>query len=71
MSKRFRCGRLILTKDGTIKKLGLEEGGGTRWCTWDNNDMDFNNVHYRLRDIFHLRKWKKGFSIVYYLLYYR
>jgi hypothetical protein len=71
MNKRFRCGRLILTKDGTIKKLGLEEGGGTRWCAWDNNDMDFNNVHYRLRDIFHLRKWKKGFSIVYYLLYYR
>ncbi|CAF3384090.1 unnamed protein product [Rotaria sp. Silwood2] len=54
MTKRFRCGRLTITKDGKIKKLELEDGGGSRFCQWDPIDMDFNSIHHRLIDIFKL-----------------
>ncbi|CAF3302861.1 unnamed protein product [Rotaria sp. Silwood2] len=54
MSKRFRCGRLLLTKDGTVKKLDLENGGGCRSCEWQNKDMTFDNVHHLLLNIFKL-----------------
>ena len=56
MNKRFRCGRLILTRDGTIKKLDLRAGGGTRFCDWHNIDMTFENVHYQLLKIYNLSK---------------
>ena len=54
MNRRFRCGRLILTKDGTTKKLELEEGGGIRYCDWDPIDMNFDGIYHRLLDIFKL-----------------
>jgi hypothetical protein len=56
MNKRFRSGRLMLTRDGIIKKLYLEGGGGTRVCNRDNNNMTFDDVHYRLRNLFNLSK---------------
>jgi len=56
MNRRFRCGRLILTKDGTIKKLELEDGGGSRFCDWDPIDIGFDDIHCRLIDIFNLGK---------------
>ncbi|CAM4979910.1 unnamed protein product [Rotaria socialis] len=58
MNKTFRCGRLMLTKDGILKKLELENGGGSRRCNWDHNDMDFNTVQQRLMDVFHLNNGK-------------
>ncbi|CAF3253926.1 unnamed protein product [Rotaria sp. Silwood2] len=54
MNRRFRCGRLALTKDGIVKKLALEDGGGSRFCNWDPIDMDFDSVHRSLIDIFKL-----------------
>ncbi len=58
MSRRFRCGRLILSRDGTINKVVLKYGGGTRFCDcdWHNDNMTFEDVHYRLLDIFNLSK---------------
>ncbi|CAF4393084.1 unnamed protein product [Rotaria sp. Silwood2] len=63
MSRKFRCGRLMLTKDRTIKKLELENGGGTRFCTWDNDDMDFDTVHRRLLNIYKLNSRKLNTSL--------
>ncbi|CAF1068292.1 unnamed protein product [Rotaria sordida] len=63
MNKKFRGGRLTLTKDGTIRKLELENGGGTRFCTWDDNDMDFDTVHRRLLNIFNLNDSKYKTSL--------
>ncbi|CAF1530528.1 unnamed protein product [Rotaria magnacalcarata] len=54
MNRRFRCGRLVLTRDGTIKKLDLEDGGGTRVCNWDFIDMNFDHVLHRLQHIYRL-----------------
>ncbi|CAF2970016.1 unnamed protein product [Rotaria sp. Silwood2] len=56
MNRRFRCGRLALTRDGIIKKLSLEEGGGCRFCKWDPIDMDFDSIHRSLLDIFKLEE---------------
>ncbi|CAF4872501.1 unnamed protein product, partial [Rotaria magnacalcarata] len=58
MNKTFHCGRLMLTKDGILKKIELENGGGSRRCNWDHNDMDFNTVQQRLMDVFHLNNGK-------------
>ncbi|CAF3862439.1 unnamed protein product [Rotaria sp. Silwood1] len=54
MYKRFRCGRLMLTKDGKLKKLDLENGGGSRLCDWHNKDMNFDEVHQLVLNIFKL-----------------
>jgi hypothetical protein len=56
MNKKFRCGRLILTRNGAIKKVDLEDGGGSRYCHWDYINMNFHTVHYRLLNIFNLSK---------------
>ena len=56
MSKKFRCGRLMLTKDGKLIKLDLGNGGGSRHCDWHHKDMDFDDVHSRLINIFNLSK---------------
>lgn len=56
MNKKFRCGRLILTKDGIVKKLDLDRGGGTRCCTWDYTSMNFDDVHERLVTLFNIGK---------------
>jgi hypothetical protein len=64
--KRFRCGRLIKRKDGTIKKLDLSDGGGARFCNFDDQDMDFHEIHRRLLEIFRLGKMKnkiKSFNL--------
>ncbi|CAF2910595.1 unnamed protein product [Rotaria sp. Silwood2] len=63
MNRRIRCGRLALTKDGVIKKLELEDGGGSRYCNWDPIDMDFDTVHRRLVDIFQLGESKLKTSL--------
>jgi hypothetical protein len=54
MNKRFRCGRLTLTKNGEVKKVDLGNGGGSRFCEWSDNDMTFNDIHNRLINIFNL-----------------
>ncbi|UJR17453.1 hypothetical protein I4U23_004348 [Adineta vaga] len=52
MSKKFRCGRLLLTRDGRIKKLDLGNGGGTRICDWPDDSMTLDGVHNRLLAVF-------------------
>lgn len=54
MSKKFRCGRLLQTSDGRIKKLDLGSGGGTRTCDWSDEQMTFDEVHDRLLTVFDL-----------------
>ena len=56
MSKKFRCGRLLLTRDGQLKKLDLGKGGGTRTCEWKNDRMTFDEVHKQLRSVFSFSK---------------
>jgi hypothetical protein len=64
MSKKFRCGRLLLTRDGRIKKLDLGNGGGTRTCDWPSDTMTLDDVHNELLTIFSYSKTKilKSFS---------
>ncbi|CAM4754812.1 unnamed protein product [Rotaria magnacalcarata] len=54
MHKRFRCGLVTLTKNGKVKKLGLDNGGGSRWCDWFNKSMTLKDVHRLIRNIFKL-----------------
>ncbi len=54
MSRRFRCGRVVLTLDGKVTKLGLLQGGGVRSCEWNDNDMNFDEVRHRLMNIYNL-----------------
>ncbi|CAF1397438.1 unnamed protein product [Rotaria sordida] len=63
MNRRFRCGRLISTGNGVIKKVELEDGGGTRFCNWDPINMDFEDIHHRLLDIFRLDENKYKTSL--------
>ncbi len=52
MAKKFSCGRLVLQKDGTVKKVVLVGGGGARDCCISHIDMGFDEIHDRLREIF-------------------
>ncbi|UJR20025.1 hypothetical protein I4U23_023159 [Adineta vaga] len=52
MTKKFRCGRLLLTRDGRVKKLDLGNGGGTRTCDWTDDYMTFDDVHRQLLTVF-------------------
>ncbi|CAF4914414.1 unnamed protein product [Rotaria sp. Silwood1] len=54
MNKKFRCGRLMLSENQTLKKLDLENGGGSRSCQWNKKDMTFTEVHYILLEVFKL-----------------
>ncbi len=54
MANKFVCGRLLIYKDGGVKKLLLADGGGTRDCTISHIDMGFEEIHDRLREIFSL-----------------
>ncbi|CAF4824902.1 unnamed protein product [Rotaria sp. Silwood1] len=54
MHKKFRCGLLMRTKDGKIKKLDLENGGGSRLCDWYNKDITLNDVYLHILNIFKL-----------------
>ena len=56
MSKKFRCGRLLQTKDGRMKKLDLGNGGGTRTCDWTDDNMAFDEVHRLLLAVYSLSK---------------
>ena len=54
MNKKFHCGRLLLNKNGSIKKLDLANDGGTRVCILDHIDMNFNEIHDLLRKLYSL-----------------
>ena len=54
MNKKFRCGRLIITKDGKKKVIKQCDGGGSRFCNWDNLNMDLNEAHHRILKLFGL-----------------
>ncbi|CAF1165885.1 unnamed protein product [Rotaria sordida] len=56
MPQKFRCGRLILHKNGGVRKLHLSHGGGTRDCKLSHIDMGFDQIHDQLRDIFSLNE---------------
>lgn len=54
--KKFRCGRLVLDSNGTIKPVALKDGGGTRSCLWRYGQMYFHDVHQALLKVYKLRK---------------
>ncbi|CAF1475892.1 unnamed protein product [Adineta steineri] len=58
MSKRFRCGRLMFGRNGKVRKMNLARGGGTRFCEWNNSDMNFKDVHQSLLNIFNIQATK-------------
>ena len=58
MRSKFLCGRLVVNKDGVVKRLNLAYGGGTRDCTISHIDMGFDEIHDRLREVFSLGKIK-------------
>lgn len=57
-SKRFRCGRVMINKNGEVKKLGLGKGGGSRYCKWYYKWMNFDDVRRQLVQVFNLSKLK-------------
>ncbi len=54
MNKRFRCGRLVLTKNNTVQKLSLAKGGGSRFCKWFHKWMTFKYVRGQLIKLYNL-----------------
>ncbi|CAF3433730.1 unnamed protein product [Rotaria socialis] len=63
MYKRFRCGLLMLNKDGTVKKVDLANGGGFRLCDWHNKSMSLTDVRHLLLNIFKLDDTKLQTSL--------
>ncbi|UJR17946.1 hypothetical protein I4U23_004845 [Adineta vaga] len=63
MTKKFRCGRLMLTKAGQIKKVDLGNGGGTRTCDESDDHMTFDDVHNQLLMVFSLENKKHQTSL--------
>ena len=55
--KRFRCGRAVLSLDGKVKKLSLEQGGGSRYCLWYHSYMNFESVREELVRLYKLSKF--------------
>jgi hypothetical protein len=49
---KFLCARLLLCKDGSMKRVSLQDGDDTRECTINGIDMGFEEIHQRLREIF-------------------
>jgi hypothetical protein len=46
MNKKFHCGRLLLNKNRSVKKIiDLAIGGGTLDFISDHIDMNFNEIH--------------------------
>lgn len=66
--KGFRCGRALLFPDSTIKKLGFEQVGGSRFCDWYHNYMNFENVRNELVRMYNLGR---SFDILIALLFIR
>lgn len=56
MTKRFRCGRAIITKDGVVKHKDHDNGGGSLYCEWTHRDMRFTDVHRSLLRLYNLSK---------------
>ena len=56
VNKDIHCGRLMVKKDGKVKKLDLCDGGGIRTTTWDHIDLDFDELHERLRKTYNIGK---------------
>ncbi|CAF4658675.1 unnamed protein product [Rotaria sp. Silwood1] len=52
MRHKFRCGRLVLNRNGLVKKINLSHGGGIRDCKFSHIDIGFDEIHDKLRDIF-------------------
>ena len=52
MRKQIHCGRLMINRDGTVKKVQLSDGGGTRHCSWDHIDMNFVELQESLCQVF-------------------
>ncbi|CAF1048806.1 unnamed protein product [Rotaria sordida] len=50
-------------RDGIIKKIDLEDGGGSRFCKWDPIDIDFETIHRNLIEIFKLGEHKLKTSL--------
>lgn len=57
MRRRFRCGRLILSRDGQLQSVGLREGGGTRVCPLRHPRMSLMEIYHQL-----LRLYKIGLA---------
>ena len=53
-NKRFRCGRAVVEKNGKVKKLDLEKGGGSRYIDWYNNFMNFDDLRDYLINLYDL-----------------
>jgi hypothetical protein len=51
-NNKFHCGRLVIKKNGDVKKLTAQRGGGIRYCEISHIDMGFEEIHDRLREIF-------------------
>ncbi len=49
---RFLCGYLVKDKDGILKQVDLKDNGGARVCQITRDNMNFNEIHNRLRKIF-------------------
>ena len=56
MTQKVHCGRLIINKDGAVKKIELANGGGTRDCTLSHIDIGFDEIHDILRELYELGK---------------
>jgi hypothetical protein len=69
MNKRYRCGRLMLTKDGTMETIDLRHGGGIRSCTWRHDKITFKDVHDQLLHIYKLgQEIKSNRTIFFYFV---
>ena len=44
----------MLTADGTVEKLDLAKGGGSRFCEWTHGYMNFEDVRGRLVKLYNL-----------------
>ena len=54
MNRRYRCGLLHLPGNGKLKKVPLDEGGGSRSCDWNSASTTFDDVHEHLLNVFEL-----------------
>ena len=62
--KQFRCGRIQIVNN-EIKKIPLNQGGGSRFCQWRYFHMDFNAVRERLTQLYNIGKTKTRFNTNY------
>ncbi|CAM4766756.1 unnamed protein product [Rotaria magnacalcarata] len=53
----------MLSNDGKVKKLDLENGGGSRLCDWSDKAMTLKDVHHLIRNIFKLADTERNTSL--------